>query len=95
MAEEQVQVEEYEICGEVAVSEVREMLGRDDIRRITLKNEDGDTILEVPMLTAASGGVSSAVLLPVWAGIGAAAALSPRLRICVQRIGPTHTHAKP
>jgi len=92
--EEYVRIAEYEVCGELAMTELRELLGRSDVRRITLKNEKGDTILEVPMITAASGGLSSAVLVPVWAAIGAVAAVSPQLRICVQRLGTPDEHVR-
>lgn len=92
--DEPVRIEEYEVCGDVALVELRELLGRSDVRRIMLKNQAGETILEVPILQAASGGPSSALLVPIWAAIGAVAALSPQLRVCVQRLGTPDEHVR-
>lgn len=73
--------EEFTISGDQVVAKVKELVREGNIRRIIIKNEDGRTILEVPLTL----GVIGAALLPVFAAIGAAAALATRCTIVVER----------
>jgi len=52
-----------------------------NIRRIIIKNEEGKTLIEVPLTL----GVVGAALLPVWAAIGAIAALVADCTIVVEK----------
>lgn len=63
--------EEIQVQGEELVAKVKELAHEGNIRRIIIKNEEGKTLVEVPLTI----GVIGAVLLPVWAAIGAIAAL--------------------
>lgn len=73
---------EYEISGDALVSKVRELLHEGNIRRITIKDEHGRVLIEIPLTL----GVIGAVLLPVWAALGAIAALVARLTIVVEKV---------
>ncbi|MDP2873340.1 MAG: DUF4342 domain-containing protein [Bacillota bacterium] len=73
---------EYQISGDALVSKVKELLHEGNIRRITIKDEQGRVLIEVPLTL----GVIGAVLLPVWAALGAIAALVARLTIVVERV---------
>jgi Domain of unknown function (DUF4342) len=73
--------EEFTLNGDQVVAKVKELVREGNIRRIGIKNEDGRTILEVPLTL----GVIGAALLPVFAAIGAAAALATRCTIVVER----------
>ena len=73
--------QEFTIDGDEVVAKVKELIHEGNIRRITIKNEDGRTMLEVPLTI----GVIGAALLPVFAAIGAAAALATRCTIVVER----------
>ncbi|HEX2141424.1 MAG TPA: DUF4342 domain-containing protein [Candidatus Limnocylindria bacterium] len=73
--------EEFNLNGDQVVAKVKELVHEGNIRRISIKNEDGRTILEVPLTL----GVIGAALLPVFAAIGAAAALATRCTIVVER----------
>jgi len=53
-----------------------------NIRRITIKNEEGKTLIEIPLTL----GVIGAVLLPVWAAVGAIAALVTDCTIVVEKV---------
>jgi len=53
-----------------------------NIRRITIKNEEGKRLIEIPLTIGAVG----VVLLPVWAAIGAIAALVADCTIVVEKI---------
>lgn len=73
--------QEFTIDGDEVVAKVKELIHEGNIRRITIKNEDGRTMLEVPLTI----GLIGAALLPVLAAIGAAAALATRCTIVVER----------
>ncbi|HET8986535.1 MAG TPA: DUF4342 domain-containing protein [Trueperaceae bacterium] len=73
--------EEFRVSGEAVLSKVRELVHEGNVRRITIKNDDGRVLIEIPLTL----GVIGTVLLPVWAAIGAIAALAANLTIAVER----------
>ena len=83
MTEKEVRTEEYQVNGEALVAKVKELVHEGKIRRITIKDEEGKTLIEVPLTL----GVVGAVLLPVWAAIGAIAALVTNCTIVVEKVG--------
>jgi hypothetical protein len=83
MTEEEVRTEEYQVSGEILVAKIKELVHEGNIRRITIKNEEGETLIEIPLTL----GVVGAVLLPVWAAIGSIAALVANCTIVVEKVG--------
>jgi hypothetical protein len=81
-SKEKSRTEEFKVSGESLLSKIREIIHEGNIRRITIKNEDGVSLIEIPLTL----GVIGAVLLPVWAAIGAIAALAVNYRIVVEKI---------
>src|SRR5690606_25058514 len=73
--------EEFRVSGEAVLSKIKELVHEGNVRRITIKNDDGRTLIEIPLTL----GVIGTVLLPVWAAIGAIAALAANLTIAVER----------
>lgn len=73
--------DEFSVTGEQAVDFIKKILHEGNIRRIVLKNESGKTLLEIPVTI----GVVGALLLPVWAAVGAAAALVAKMTIVIER----------
>ncbi len=82
MAEEKVKYEEFRVDGDVLVAKIKEILHAGNVRRIIIKNDKGETLVEVPLTV----GVVGAVLLPVWAALGAIAALAAKLTIVVEKV---------
>ena len=82
MSEENVRTEEYQVDGDYLVHKVKELVHEGNIRRITIKNEEGKRLIEIPLTIGAVG----VVLLPVWAAIGAIAALVTDCTIVVEKI---------
>lgn len=82
MDNENVKYEEFRVDGDVLVSKIKEIIHQGNVRRIIIKNESGETLIEIPLTL----GVVGAVLLPVWAAIGAIAALAARFSIVVERV---------
>ena len=81
MAEEKVRTEEYKVSGESLLAKARELVHEGNIRRISIKNDEGKTLIEVPLTL----GLVGAALLPVWAAIGAIAALVTDCSIVVEK----------
>ncbi len=73
--------EEFSVTGGQVLDVVKKLLHEGNIRRIVLKDESGKTLLEIPITI----GVVGVVLLPVWAAIGAAAALVAKMTIVIER----------
>jgi len=82
MSDEKVRTEEYQVDGDYLVHKVKELVHEGNIRRITIKNEEGKRLIEIPLTIGAVG----IVLLPVWAAIGAVAALVADCTIVVEKI---------
>ncbi len=81
MADEKTFTEEIKVTGSQLVDTVKKLVHEANIRRLIIKNEKGDTVIEVPVSVASVG----ALLLPVLAAIGALAALMAHCTIVVVR----------
>ncbi len=73
--------EEFRVPGDQLVSKLKELIRQGNVRHIVIKNDEGRTLIEVPL----SLGVVGAVLLPVWAAIGAIAAVVTNCSIEIER----------
>jgi hypothetical protein len=74
--------EEFKVSGEKLLQQVKDIVHQGNVRRITIKDKDGITLFEVPL----TAGVVGAVLLPVWAAIGAVVALAASYTITVELV---------
>ncbi len=81
MAEENVKKEEFKVSGEDVVKKVKELIKEGNIRRIIIKNEEDKVLVEFPLTV----GVVGVALLPMWAAIGAIAALVTKCTIVVEK----------
>jgi hypothetical protein len=82
MNEEKIRKEEFAVSGEKLVSTVKKLVQEGNIRRVTIKNKEGKTLIEIPLTFSVVG----AVLLPTLAAIGTIAALVTECTIVVERI---------
>lgn len=73
--------EEFKVNGEELVKKVKEIINEGNIRRIIIKNEKGVTLIEIPLTL----GVVGVVLVPVWAAIGAIAAMVTKCTIIIEK----------
>jgi hypothetical protein len=81
-------VEEFNLNGDEVVAKVKELINEGNIRRLSIRNEEGRTLLEIPLTFGVVGGVAVVALAPVLAAVGALAALVTRLSIVVERADP-------
>lgn len=73
--------EEFSVNGEELLKKVKEIIKEGNVRRITIKNKEGKTLMELPLTI----GVVGAVLAPMLAAVGAIAALVTECTITVER----------
>jgi hypothetical protein len=85
MNDEKVCYEEFKVDGDKLIAEIKRILHEGNVRRIIVKNDKGETLIEVPLTI----GVVGAILLPVWAALGAIAALAANFTIVVERVEET------
>ena len=76
--------EKYRIAGEKLLAKVKELIREGNVRRITIKNDEDKTLIEIPL----TFGVVGAAIFPVWAAVGAIAALVTDCSIEVERLHP-------
>jgi hypothetical protein len=74
--------ERYKVAGERLLSKVKSLLKEGNVRRITIKNDEEKTLIEIPL----TFGVVGAAIFPVWAAVGAIAALVTDCSIEVERL---------
>ncbi len=78
---DRTRTEEIKIDGGQVLDKIKDLIHQGNIRRIILKNEDGKTLIEIPLTL----GLVGAALLPVFAAVGALAALVTRMVIVVEK----------
>jgi len=77
-----MRTEEFKLDGGQVLDKVKALIHEGNIRRIVLKNDEGHTLMEVPLTV----GLIGAALLPVLAAVGALAAVATRMTLVVERI---------
>lgn len=73
--------EEHTVHSDKLLDKVKEIIREGNARRITIRNESGKSLLEIPLTL----GIASVVLIPVWVAIGTIAALAGRYTIVVEK----------
>ena len=71
--------EEFKVNGEELLKKVKELIAEGNARRIIIKNESGEILVEIPLMIGAVG----ALLAPILAAVGAIAALVTHCTIVV------------
>jgi Flp pilus assembly pilin Flp len=66
------------------IAKIEELIREGNVRRVLVKDSSGTTVIEVPLTL----GLVGVALLPVWAAIGAIAALAADFTIQVERRQP-------
>ena len=78
-----VRTEEHKVSGEGLVARVKELIREGNVRRIIIKNEEGRSLMEIPLTL----GVVGAVMMPVFVALGAIAALAAHYTVVVEKEG--------
>lgn len=83
--EAKVRVEEFTISGDYLITKIKNLLNQGNIRRIIVKNAQGRTLLDLPMVAGVVGGVVGVTLFPVAAAITAIASMVAHLTVTIER----------
>ena len=79
MNEEKTFTEEIKVSGEQLVDTVKKLIHEANVRRVIIKNEEGKTLIEMPVSIAGVG----VILAPIVAAVGAIAAVVTNCTIVV------------
>jgi RNA polymerase subunit RPABC4/transcription elongation factor Spt4 len=80
--------EEFQVSADDLVSRVKQLISEGNVSRLIVRNERGDTLLEIPVTV----GVIGALFAPYLAALGTIAALATRCTIAVERRKPDRQH---
>lgn len=72
------------VRGDRIVAKLKELIHQGNVRHVVIKSEEGRTLIEFPVTV----GVAGTLLVPVWAAVGALAALVTNCSIEVEREEP-------
>ena len=81
MTDQKITTEEIQVQGEQIIAKVRELVRQGGVRRVSIKNDAGQTLVDLPLVL----GVAGALLLPRLAALGAVAALVANYNIVVEK----------
>src|SRR5579863_6407615 len=77
-------VEEIQVMGSNLVEKVRELIHEGNVQRVIIKNEQGHTLVEIPVTLAAIGVIAA----PVLAAVSAIAGIVTKCTVVVERREP-------
>ena len=81
--------EELEVAGSQLVERVRELIEEGNVRRLIIRNQEGRTLLEIPLtFGAVAGGAILIFMGPTIAALAVVGALVARLKIEIVREEP-------
>jgi hypothetical protein len=81
MSEEKFRTEEFRVNGEELIAKVKNIVKEGNIRRIIIKNKEGEVVFEIPL----TFGVVGALIAPQLAAVGAIAALLSEATAVVEK----------
>jgi hypothetical protein len=81
MMDENSRKEEFRVDGEELIAKIKELVHEGNIRHLTIVNEDGKTLIDLPLTV----GVVGALVAPQLAALGAIAALVSHCTVVVEK----------
>jgi len=82
MSEKEGRTEEFEVSGDDLLAKVKELVHEGKIRRISIRNEAGRTLIDMPLTV----GVVGALVAPQLVALGAIAAMVTHGSIVVEKV---------
>lgn len=78
-------VEEFRVSGDTLVSKLQEILQEGNARRVLIKTQDGNVLLDIPLTFGAVGGLIGVSLFPLLAVVAGIGAIAAKLTLVVER----------
>jgi len=85
--EERTWTEEIEVLGHELVDKVRKLVAEGNVRRLTVRTQEGQVLIELPLTAGVAVGGVVTLMAPVLAALGALAALLAHAKVEVVRAG--------
>jgi len=79
--EEYKNTEEYKINGEDLIEKIKDIIKQGNAKKITIRGKEGNEILSFPVTV----GIAGLVLAPIFAAVGAIAALATECTIIIDK----------
>jgi hypothetical protein len=79
---QETQTEEFSINGEELLARIKMLIHEGNVRRIIIRDKQGQTFMEIPLTV----GVAGALLAPTLAAVGAIAALVGEAQVVVEKV---------
>ena len=83
--EEHTFTEQIEITASELVERTKELINEGNVRRLIIRNQDDEVLLEVPLTTGVAVGGVVTLVTPVLAALGALAALLTHVKVEIVR----------
>jgi hypothetical protein len=77
-------IEEIQVLGRDLVEKIKELLHEGNVRKVIIKDEHGNTYMEIPVNVAAVG----VLVAPLLAAVGALSALVAKFSVVIVRSEP-------
>lgn len=77
--------EQIEIAGSELVDRTKELIQEGNVRRLIIRNQDDEVLLEVPLTAGVAVGGVVTLIAPVLAALGAMAALLTHVKVEIVR----------
>jgi hypothetical protein len=84
-------VNEFKVRGEDLLKKIKELIHEGNVRKIIIKDDKGSPYIELPLTL----GVVGVLLAPVWAAIGALAAMASNFTVEVVKKADEKGEEKP
>lgn len=81
-------IDEVEVAGSQLVERIKDLVAEGNARRVIIKTKEGGELIEMPLTVGVVSGGILTLAAPVWAAIGAMAALITRVRLEIVREEP-------
>jgi hypothetical protein len=83
MSGQEVRTEDSQVSGDALIARIKEFVHEGNIRRVVIKDEEGKTLIDLPLTI----GVVGALVRPKLAAVGAIAAMVTHGKIIVENGG--------
>lgn len=80
-----VRVEEFQINSDYLMAKIKELIQQGNVRRLTVKNAQGRTLVDIPLIAGVVGGMVGVTVFPLAVAVTAVAALVSRFSVVVER----------
>jgi len=81
--------EQFRVSGKELAAKIRELIHQGNVRRIIVRDDHGNTFMEIPLTVAAIGAIAA----PVLAAVAAIATLVSNFEVVVERAAPAASQA--